>query len=305
MKEILIGNQKIVLTPLPKEEEKKAFVDARATFSFYKAEVNNESFVALEARNGRKLRPLQMLHYSSKLEQAYGLPIVFLFDYLKTTERDRLIDRGVYFVVSGKYAFLPYLIFNRKTGDRLLADRFSPMQQRLLLCHLQKESFTEKTISEISSMTGSTYVSTAKAIALFEEIGLCTIKMQGKTKIIMFPEDKRQTWEKSKAKMISPIKESFYTDEMHCEYPVCGINALSRYTAINPEAEAMYAISQEDIPRIHSIDHEEGKAIVQVWKYPPIETNGCVDPLSLYLSLKDDKDPRVEKELEKLIEQLW
>ncbi|MCC8112695.1 MAG: hypothetical protein LIP03_01630 [Bacteroidales bacterium] len=305
MKEIVIGNQKIELHPLSQAEEKKAFVDARATFSFYKAVINDDSFVVLEAKNSRKLRPLQMLHYSAKLEQAYRLPIVFLFDYLKTTERDRLIDKGIYFVVSGNYAFLPYLIVNRKIGDRRLAEQFAPMQQRLLLYHLQKESFTGKSISGISSMTGATYVSTAKAIALFEEMGLCTTKKRGKTKIVVFPEDRRQTWEQSKPHMSSPVKESFFTDDLHCEYPQCGINALSRYTAINPEAEAMYAIMQEDVARFNSIDSEEGKALVQVWKYLPIVTNGCVDPLSLFLSLKDEKDPRVEKELEKLVEQLW
>ena len=41
---------------------------------------------------------------------------------------------------------------------------------------------------------------------------------------------------------------------------------------------------------------------VQVWKYPPLVTDEqYIDKLSVYLTLKDDRDPRVEKELEIMI----
>lgn len=48
--------------------------------------------------------------------------------------------------------------------------------------------------------------------------------------------------------------------------------------------------------------------MVEAWKYPALvmQENGkqYVDKLSLYLSLQDDNDPRVEGELERLINEI-
>ena len=47
---------------------------------------------------------------------------------------------------------------------------------------------------------------------------------------------------------------------------------------------------------------------IEIWKYSPemkIGQQGYVDRLSLYLSLREDKDPRVEKELENIIREIW
>lgn len=44
---------------------------------------------------------------------------------------------------------------------------------------------------------------------------------------------------------------------------------------------------------------------IEIWSYPPLSVNGVVDELSLYLTLKDDEDPRVEKELENMMNKIW
>ena len=44
-----------------------------------------------------------------------------------------------------------------------------------------------------------------------------------------------------------------------------------------------------------------------MWKYPPVieKEDGFVDRLSLVLSLREDDDPRVEKEIELMTDRLW
>lgn len=54
----------------------------------------------------------------------------------------------------------------------------------------------------------------------------------------------------------------------------------------------------------------DGAVMVEAWKYPALvmqeDGKQYVDKLSLYLSLQDNKDPRVEGELERLInEMIW
>jgi hypothetical protein len=52
----------------------------------------------------------------------------------------------------------------------------------------------------------------------------------------------------------------------------------------------------------------DGSVMVEVWKYPVIkgtdESSEYVDKLSLALSLKDDSDPRVEGEVERMINEI-
>lgn len=92
-----------------------------------------------------------------------------------------------------------------------------------------------------------------------------------------------------------------------------GINALSFYSDLNPErmqTKVMYdadfrkARETGELPELNRI---EGYTRIEVWKYPPVIQPGqkTVDRLSLALSLREDKDPRVEKEIELMIKKLW
>lgn len=49
--------------------------------------------------------------------------------------------------------------------------------------------------------------------------------------------------------------------------------------------------------------HESGSMEIEMWKYDPelFAWEGVVDPLSLYLSLKNTKDERVEMALEQQV----
>ena len=49
-----------------------------------------------------------------------------------------------------------------------------------------------------------------------------------------------------------------------------------------------------------------GENEIQVWKYNPkmLSTEGVVDKLSLYLSLKDNDDERIQIELDRLINEM-
>ncbi len=48
------------------------------------------------------------------------------------------------------------------------------------------------------------------------------------------------------------------------------------------------------IPELHSFEDIQR---IEIWKYPPLGTSGYVDKLSLFLTLKDDKDRGLRKKL--------
>ena len=112
--------------------------------------------------------------------------------------------------------------------------------------------------------------------------------------------------------MKSPLKKSFYCDSVKNEvaYPQGGINALAHYSMLVPEAiktlvavERTDAVKEDNYERINSWD---GAFRIEIWKYPPINIEqGFADWLSLALTLMNNEDPRVHKEVERIIEETW
>lgn len=113
--------------------------------------------------------------------------------------------------------------------------------------------------------------------------------------------------------LISPLEKRFYCEGIRTdkEYPACGINALAHYTWLNPDPERMLMLTSKEYRSLKSAEAFDspnvfdGKIIVEVWKYPVIkmaeENKEWVDRLSLALSLGNDDDPRIEKEVERMI----
>ena len=59
---------------------------------------------------------------------------------------------------------------------------------------------------------------------------------------------------------------------------------------------------------IVNINEYDGDTMIEVWKYPPVvervECADWIDKLSLALSLKEDDDPRVEGEVQRMINEI-
>ena len=112
MENVLIAGKNVTLRPLEKNELRGLFADALINYSFYYAKFLDNIFLLLIPKKGRKLSPLQYQKLADSISRIKGMPCVFLFENLATYERNRLIVRGVHFIVSGKYVFLPFLLIN-------------------------------------------------------------------------------------------------------------------------------------------------------------------------------------------------
>ena len=85
---------------------------------------------------------------------------------------------------------------------------------------------------------------------------------------------------------------------------------MSHYSMLVPETiktliavERTDAAKEDNFERINSWD---GAFKIEIWKYQPINIEqGYVDRLSLALTLMNEKDPRVHKEVERTIEETW
>ena len=113
----------------------------------------------------------------------------------------------------------------------------------------------------------------------------------------------------------NPVKKSiYYTGWVNDKnlYKT-NINALAHYSDINDDVIEYYAVKPGytkfiEGANLKNFEQNEGNICIEEWKYDPglLAKDGIVDPLSLYLSLKDIQDERIEIALEQIIEKyIW
>ena len=144
-----------------------------------------------------------------------------------------------------------------------------------------------------------------------------------KEKYIKFKFEGKDLWQRAEEQNIltSPVLKTVYVDDLNGKVSILRTNgsALPEYTSLNPSKQNYYAIEksafyflQKNNGLINANDRE-GEYAIEVWKYNPRTLadempnhQSVVDPLSLYLSLKDNQDERIEMALEQIIEKfIW
>lgn len=313
---IKIADIDVALIPLNQAELRGLNMMSIMRFTFYRGTFSGETMCFLLPKDNTELTPTHCRRYADRIGEALGMPVVFILQTAQYVNRKRLIEQGVYFVVSNKYAFLPMLLLNslEKEKKRKRGSVLSPAAQYILLYYLQSQMKPVCTIKDFQGVVPFSYQSIGRALVDLEGFGLCRSEMiPNVEKRILFIDDKRALWEAGLKYMRSPIKRVVYTDEElpSVKMAISGINALSHYSHLNPERRQTLAIYEKDYNEsIKDIQlfEDEGNTRIEVWIYPSemFPSSGYVDKLSLYLSMQDIHDARVEKELEIIIENmLW
>ena len=303
------------LIPMQRDKLRGINADMFLRFSFYTMEFNNQSLCVIQAKNGQQsLTPLKYKQITKQAEILVSMPVVVILDSLTYYERERLINQGVYFIISDKYAFLPSLIVNvqAKKKEKNPA-KLTPTAQYLLLYYLLSEKPKEEyTIKDFEQIMPYNYIALARAVANLEDCKLCSTEIKDNTGIkhIRFGGYKRELWAKAQNYLSSPVKKVLYCDAIpEGDFNISGVNALSQYSHLNSEQFETRAIwdKQFNLPGTQ-FNEVEGLYKIEIWKYPttmPSFSNHIVvDKLSLYLSMKDEPDARIEKELEIMIEEM-
>lgn len=313
MKSIIIAGRSVSLIPMERKQLKGITVGETLSYRFFSGQLGGMQLVFAEPRSIQG-SPRALNAAKGHLEDKLGMPVVFLLAECPAYLRQRLIDKGVHFVVSDKYAFTPILLINERIRKLKKAERLTPAAQYLLLYHLQLENLEGMTAKDLENRMPYSYATIALAISCLADLGLCHKVTNGtKSKAIQFDLHGRDLWEKALPYCMPPVGQRLFCDELRSEasYPICGINALAHYTRLNPDAERMVAIDNKRMNELKTrnalvnMNEYDGEIMVETWKYQPVTYEGWqgtyVDKLSLALSLRDDEDPRVEGEVEFLI----
>jgi hypothetical protein len=232
--------------------------------------------------------------------------------------RKRLIEHQVPVIVPGHQLYLPMLAIDlREHFRRARAEPpvLSPATQALFLHALLRDSDNELGPADMAKRLGYSAMTMTRAFDELEAAQLGTVTTRGRERALGLAGDRRDLWTRALPLLRTPVAERRFLDRAAAitDAPRGGLTALAEYSMLAPPAQATYALGRAqwrawrrgqtfaEIPR-----QDPDAQVIEVWRYPPalLAKRTFVDPLSLYLSLKDDPDERVQSSLEEMMRTL-
>jgi len=248
------------------------------------------------------------------------LPVAFLFKSLSRYRMQSMLSNRIPFMLEDAQMFLPFLGINVKQPkefvQRVEKSKFSPSTQLAYLYFLYREN-VEMNATRLAKELNFTTMTASRALQHLYEVELLQCRVSGKTgrskeyrKI-----DGPLFFKRGKEFLCSPVKQIVNVRHLPDTSLLAGLEALAQLTMINGPEYSIRAIGQnqfsnmqEAIVRDEAMVKDMKLAELQIWAYDPLlfSVNGHVDPLSLYLSLMDLKDERVDMALEDMLRrQRW
>ena len=299
-------------------------------YDFYRGKILNKEFLVFHFKGDYLSIPRLQKHFEI-IPRFLGItvPCSLWLDKVSSARREHLINNAIPFFVDEKMVFLPFLgtqLEKRQDAAlKPLADKFTTAEQCVFLWILHNKT-SECPINRIRSDLKLSQATVARALLLFTKYGLLTFRGKG-TRKKYFRIEAKQFWETGKKYLQTPVQKRLFLEDIALirtmEAFTAGEDALAEMSMLEvPEhqCKAVYKKSFDQLKGsvVASPDmlRSENYVIVEIWNYDPglfaktcpdsSSKSGIVDIFSLYASLENlTEDVRIEKELEKLMEDFF
>jgi hypothetical protein len=271
---------------------------------------------------GSEQTPDVIEKHVAQLRKAWDGEVVYVRQAVTAYNRKRLIERTVAFLVPATQMYLPTLGVDLREHFRRLRSRpkvFSPATQVLLIHLLLHREETDVnagvTPGRIKDPLGYSAITMTRAFDELEAAAIGAFVVRGRERLLALHGESRDIWQRAQDFLRTPV-----TKRLWCRVqgggepgPGAGLSALAHYTAIAEPSHRIVAVGRPDWKalvengRVLEIPYGDPDAAeIEVWRYAPQACAGgaVVDPLSLWLALKDDPDERIEAAREELLEGL-
>ena len=280
-------------------------------YHFSRCKADGISFGLMLQREDALVKPTPAAvesHVRLVSDQLGGIPVVYAVRRIFSYNRLRLLARRIPFVVPGRQLYLPFLNMVMTEAGTKKAKEFTFLgvaAQMILLAYLNHQN-DGVSIADAVNLTEYTRVSVMKAFDELEYFGLAL--RDRATHKLVFAKDRKGLFMKARPLMRNPKRRTLFLDGLPQGLVVvrAGTDALSDISMISPGTSREYAALSSDVLKrtdIVEVPREVAAVRLELWHYRPAFVCGDrIDPLSLCLSLADEKDERVQGEVEEVLE---
>lgn len=261
----------------------------------------------------------QIQKHMKQIENLTDRQIVLFYKEITRYRRKSLIEKRIAFVIEGGQMYLPFLGVDLKKvqehAEKEVRVFTTPAQIAYLYFLYHKEDIVNST--EFAEKLGFNKMTASRALNDLYHANLITYEIGGKTgrskeyKRIPDPD----YFLNGRKYLKTPVRKTIYTRTKPLGALNAGLDALAGLSMINTPDHPVMAIDRKqlneekfDIVRNKDLIKDTKLVELQIWDYDPwlFAKNQHVDLLSLYASLREDTDERVEQALEEALRgELW
>jgi len=304
---INVSVEKIALT-LPISFEKR--------FQYVQMKFHKESFLLIKEKRRGSLD--SFVTQARIMGEKASMDVILVFSKLSDIEKKQLLQARVPFVdFKGNLFFPPLGLVLNANDDVVASKELTPSEQLTWIAFLLTKGQKEVDVDLLSQVTGLPNSTIYRCLRTFKALDW----LNKPNKLYTYTASKKELFLKSEPYLFNPIKKRLLLPDVDLKNIKSasrilygGTYALSYLTFLAESDEnSSYVISQRQFNKLSlplSQHVLEGK-VLEIWRYSPFvsefwndfkenQDRQFVDPISLYLTLKDDDDPRVEEEIEVL-----
>jgi len=303
-------DERITIKPWIKKNNFPIFL--RDSYSFYEMTILGTQCILLEAVNEMP-NVDQIRKHIKQIKNLTDCQIVLFYKDITRYRRKSLIENRIAFVIEDGQMYLPFLGLDLKKAEEHVEEVkgfTTPAQIAYLYFLYHKQDVVNTT--EFAKKLGFNKMTASRALNDLHHANLITFEIGGMTgrskeyKRIPDPD----YFLRGRDYLKTPVRKIIYTKTRPLGALTAGMDALSELSMINPPGHPIMAIDRNKLNE-EQIEVVKNKELIkdtklvelELWDYDPdlFSNNRHVDLLSLYASLKEETDDRVEQALEEVL----
>jgi hypothetical protein len=285
----------------------------------FRAKLFGREMYLMMVKQRKHPTPAELENHSRLLKDLLGHEVVFVLDVLPSFDRSRLLKRSIPFIVPHRQMFLPggtidLREVHSKPSQEKSDEVFSMPTQLMFLHHLQKRVREDVPFAlyEWATALGYSRMTISRAHKELLDAGMVNAAPSGKTVTVRFVGQRRDLWKRALPMLRSPVQQEGYFRVKGDLLPPmleAGLTALAHYSDLADSRQRTLATWRMVRPAPNVAEpvpyRDTGTVLIQRWWYPPAllaEDERTVDQLSLFLSLRESADERIQSALAQLME---
>ena len=278
------------------------------SYQFYAAYIENIRCIVIKPIEELPTLP-SLKKQIQKMRVIDDVPVVLYSKTISFYRRKSLLENHIPFMTD-KQVFLPFIgtLLVDEKGIEKTKDKFVYSTQLLFLAYMYNHE-KKVYVSDLSKNLPFSAMTLSRAVKQLEMTDLFLVYKDGVNKVIESKYSYKELFERIQHHLLTPVRQVGYMDQsLITNYMVlAGEIALSEMTMLNPSRLRTYAVYEKDFDKTQLIDElidPDVQVKVEIWAYDPhlfTHTN-IADTLSIVLSLKENKDERIEEVLEDILE---
>lgn len=284
------------------------------SYEFFKFSIFEQPCLLMVSKESAEITPGLISKHYKQIQKICDYSIIYAQSILSSYNRKRLVEHNIPFIIPGNQMYLPHLGIDLREHFRKLhsktAKSFSPASQAVVLYALVRQTSENLTSSHLVEKLEYSLMTINRAFAELKAAQIGEFFQEGRERCWTFS-DKRTLWKQAVPFMRSPVKKHLWL-KSHQLKILAGLTALSHVSLLAPPPLPVFAatmnqweiwqkLGSEELPSANDADIQ-----LEIWHYDPelFAKNNIVDPFSLYLSLKETQDERIESALEEMMEKI-